>query len=212
MPSVAPTDDRMAEDQVVGPHACAVRQTCASGPSLTEEKDDAKEEPVTSHSVSGDDERFVREALDLAHAAALDGEVPVGCVVVVDGVVVGRGQNRRERQHDPLAHAEILALREAALTLGRWRLVGATLYVTLEPCFMCAGALVNARVDRLVYGAVDPRAGAVVSLGKVCEDARLNHRLSVTGGVLAEPCGDVLRTFFRARRRKARDGSLGETP
>jgi tRNA(adenine34) deaminase len=160
---------------------------------------------ITTTATTGpDDERFVREALALADEAAAAGEVPVGCVVVVDGVVVGRGRNRREEDKDPLAHAEILALREAATTLARWRLSGATLYVTLEPCFMCAGALVNARVDRVVFGATDPKAGAVGSLADVCRDARLNHRLVVDSGVLADECGDVLRTFFRARRDKAR--------
>ena len=148
-----------------------------------------------------DDERWLREALALADEAAAAGEVPVGAIVVHDGVVVGRGRNRREGDRDPLAHAELLALREAAAHLGRWRLSGATLYVTLEPCFMCAGALVNARVDRLVFGAVDPKAGAVGSLADVCRDARLNHRMLVEGGALADECGEALRRFFRARRR-----------
>jgi tRNA(adenine34) deaminase len=156
-----------------------------------------------SAGLSADDERWLRQALALADEAAAAGEVPVGAVVVHDGVVVGRGRNRREQDGDPLAHAEIVALREAATTLGRWRLSGATLYVTLEPCFMCAGALVNARVDRLVFGAADPKAGAVGSLFDVCRDARLNHRLQVDDGALADECGDVLRRFFRARRRGA---------
>jgi tRNA(adenine34) deaminase len=157
--------------------------------------------PLPAHD---DDERWLREALALADQAARAGEVPVGCVVVHDGVVVGRGRNRREEDRDPLAHAEILALREAATTLGRWRLSGTTLYVTLEPCFMCAGALVNARVDRVVFGATDQKAGAVGSLADVCRDVRLNHRLVVQGGVLADPCSDVLRRFFRARRDRTR--------
>jgi tRNA(adenine34) deaminase len=158
--------------------------------------------PPPAATTTPDDERFLREALRLADEAAAVGEVPVGSVVVVDGVIVGRGRNRREEDRDPLAHAEVLALRAASSTLGRWRLSGATLYVTLEPCFMCAGALVNARVDRVVFGAFDPKAGAVGSLADVCRDARLNHRLVVHGGVLAEECGDVLRRFFRARRER----------
>jgi tRNA(adenine34) deaminase len=168
--------------------------------------------PLPSSPAGEVDERFLREALALAEEAAACGEVPVGCVVVHDGVVVGRGRNRREADHDPLAHAELLALRQAATTLGRWRLSGTTLYVTLEPCFMCAGALVNARVDRVVFGALDPKAGAVGSLADVCRDSRLNHRLVVDSGVLAEPCGDVLRRFFRARRDKARLAAPAETP
>jgi tRNA(adenine34) deaminase len=148
-----------------------------------------------------DDERFMQRCLALADEAAALGEVPVGAVVVHDGVIVGEGMNRREIDKDPLAHAEILAIAQAARALARWRLTGATLYVTLEPCFMCAGALVNARLDRVVYGALDPKAGATASLATVCSDARLNHRLVVDGGVLAEPCGAVLKRFFAARRR-----------
>ncbi len=150
-----------------------------------------------------DDERFMARCLALAAEAAAVGEVPVGAVVVCDGAVVGEGRNRREEDHDPLAHAELLALRAASLALGRWRLSGCTLYVTLEPCFMCAGALVNARVDRLVFGAKDPKAGAVGSLADVCRDARLNHRLVVADGLAADACGGVLKEFFRARRRGA---------
>ena len=153
------------------------------------------------------DERYMARALELAHEAAAIGEVPVGAVVVHDGVVIGEGKNRREAEHDPLGHAEVVAIGHAARSLGRWRLSGSTLYVTLEPCFMCAGALVNARVDRLVYGALDPKAGAVASLAHVCSDPRLNHRLVVDAGVLAEPCGDVLRSFFAARRSRAPTGN-----
>lgn len=149
---------------------------------------------------AADDERFMQRCLALADEAATLGEVPVGSVVVHGGVVVGEGMNRREVDKDPLAHAELLAMRAAARHLDRWRLTGATLYVTLEPCFMCAGALVNARVDRVVYGALDPKAGATTSLATVCNDARLNHRLVVDGGVLAEACGAVLKRFFAARR------------
>jgi len=139
-------------------------------------------------------------ALDEARAAAEAGEVPVGAVVVVDGRVIARTHNRRETDKDPTAHAEILALREAARVLGDWHLEAATLYVTLEPCFMCAGALVNARLGTLVFGALDPKAGAVGSLADVPSNARLNHRLPVRSGVLASASSDLLRAFFRARR------------
>lgn len=152
------------------------------------------------------DEGQVRRCLALAEQAAALGEVPVGAVVVHEGVVVGEGYNRREVDRDPLAHAELRALAQAAARLGRWRLSGCTLYVTLEPCFMCAGALVNARVDRLVYGAKDPKAGAVESLGAVCADARLNHRMQITSGVLEAECGAVLSGFF-ARLRERRGGA-----
>ncbi len=145
----------------------------------------------------------MQEALALAEGAAKIGEVPVGAVVVVDGVVVGRGANRREIDADPLAHAELLAIGDACRALGRWRLSGATLYATLEPCTMCAGALVNARVDRLVFGADDKKAGAVVSLSQVCTDPRLNHRLTVERGVLADACGAVLKDFFAHLRRRS---------
>ena len=144
-------------------------------------------------------------ALAEAREAAAEDEVPVGAVAVFDGKVVGVGRNARERTADPLAHAEMLALAGAARTLGRWRLSGVTLYVTLEPCAMCAGAIVNARVDRLVYGAKDPKAGAVESLYEICTDPRLNHRLEVRGGVLAEEAGGILRDFFRKKREKARE-------
>jgi tRNA(adenine34) deaminase len=149
------------------------------------------------------DDALMQRALELARQAAALGEVPIGAVVAHDGVVVGEGYNRREVDRDPLAHAEIRAIAEAAAALGRWRLSGCTLVVTLEPCFMCAGALVNARVDRLVYGALDPKAGAVASLAQVCSDERLNHRLLVAGGVQEQACGALLKTFFstlRARR------------
>jgi tRNA(adenine34) deaminase len=140
------------------------------------------------------------EAIALARAAAADGEVPVGAVVLHEGVVVGRGANRREGARDPTAHAEILAIREAARTLGRWRLTGATLVVTLEPCAMCAGAMVLGRIDRLVYGAADPKAGAAGSLMNLCADPRLNHRMEVVAGVRAAECGALLQEFFRSRR------------
>ena len=140
-------------------------------------------------------------ALDLARLAPAHGDVPVGAVVVsADGAVVGTGHNDREGAGDPTAHAEVLALRAAAAALGSWRLTGCTLVVTLEPCTMCAGALVLARVDRVVYGAADPKAGAAGSLWDVVRDRRLNHRPEVVAGVLAEQCSAVLRAFFEDRR------------
>jgi tRNA(adenine34) deaminase len=144
---------------------------------------------------------WMRLALDEARAALPSGDVPVGAVVVgPDGVVVGRGRNVREAEGDPTGHAEVRALRAAAAALGEWRLAGCTLVVTLEPCTMCAGALVLARIDRLVYGAEDAKAGAVGSLWDVVRDRRLNHRPEVVGGVLAAECGDLLRAFFRDQR------------
>ncbi len=147
-------------------------------------------------------ERWMREAIAQAQEAERIAEVPIGCVVVHDPTarVIGRGYNRREADHDPTAHAEILALRDASRALGHWRLLDCTLYVTLEPCPMCAGAIVNARVPRLVYGCDDPKAGAVRTLYQICEDARLNHRTEVTAGVLASECAELLQRFFRAQR------------
>ncbi len=149
---------------------------------------------------SADDDVFLRQALLLADQAAAEGEVPVGCVIVHEGVVVGVGRNRRESDQDPLAHAELVAIAVASSSLSRWRLTGCTLYVTLEPCFMCAGALVNARIDRLVFGALDPKAGACGSLADVVRDPRLNHRLVVESGLLQDECSAVLKRFFSARR------------
>lgn len=146
-------------------------------------------------------------ALAEARAAGAIGEVPIGAVVVCGGEVVGRGHNRREVDRDPLAHAELLAIRQAAARVGGWRLVGCTLYVTLEPCAMCAGALVNARVERLVYGAADPKAGYCGTLGNLVQDPRLNHRLEVTAGVLAEESAELLRGFFSSLRRGGWSGS-----
>jgi tRNA(adenine34) deaminase len=148
-----------------------------------------------------DDERYMREALAEGTAAGQLGEVPVGAVVVAGGQVIGRGGNRRESADDPTAHAEILAIREAARTIGGWRLVGATLYVTQEPCPMCAGAIVNARIDRLVYGCDNPKAGAVRTLYQLVEDPRLNHRVQVTPGVLSAECGSLLSDFFKELRK-----------
>lgn len=145
----------------------------------------------------------MRTALALARRAGAAGEVPVGAVVVFGGEVIGRGRNRPLRSHDPSAHAEIVALRAAGRRLGNYRLGGATLYVTLEPCAMCAAAILHARIERLVFGAWDPRAGAVVSHYDLIARPRLNHRLAWTGGVLADECGTLLRTFFAGRRAAA---------
>jgi tRNA(adenine34) deaminase len=148
------------------------------------------------------DESLMRDAIGLAGEAASIGEVPIGCVVFDDaaGEVIGRGYNRREADRDPTAHAEVLALRAAAARRGHWRLTGCTLVVTLEPCPMCAGAIVNARVGRVVYGCDDPKAGAARTLYRVCDDPRLNHRAAVQGGVLADECAALLRDFFKAQR------------
>jgi tRNA(adenine34) deaminase len=151
---------------------------------------------------SGDDERWMREAIAEAMLAGASDEVPVGAVVIRDGSVVGRGRNRRESDRDPTAHAEILALREAARTVGAWHLVDCTLVVTQEPCPMCAGAVVNARIDRLVYGCDNPKAGAVRTLHRLVDDPRLNHRAAVTGGVLATECGALLSEFFKRLRSR----------
>lgn len=158
-----------------------------------------------------DDERFMRMALAEAELAAAEGEVPIGAVVVCDGEVVTRAHNRRETDADPSAHAEFSAMVAAARELGRWRLTGCTVYVTLEPCLMCAGLMVNARVDRCVYGAADPKGGALGTLFDVSHDPRLNHAFEVTPGVLADEAADQLRTFFRARRAARRSRpALGE--
>src|SRR5512138_1608298 len=147
-----------------------------------------------------DVERWMREALAIARDAGRRGEVPVGAVAVHEDRIVGRGANARESAHDPTAHAELVAIQEAARTLGRWRLTGVTVVATLEPCAMCAGAMVLARIDRLVYAASDPKAGAVGSLLDLSQDPRLNHRFPVERGLMAEEAGELLRTFFRARR------------
>jgi tRNA(adenine34) deaminase len=144
----------------------------------------------------------MRAAIDAARACIEHGDVPVGCVVVrdADAHVVATAGNGRERLQDPTAHAEILALREAAAATGSWHLEGHTLFVTLEPCAMCAGAIVLARIRRVVFGASDPKAGFAGSLGNLVDDPRLNHRVELTAGVLAKDCGDLLRSFFRDRR------------
>ena len=146
------------------------------------------------------DEDYMAEAVALARRAAELGEAPVGCVIVSEGRIIGRGHNLREAEADPTAHAEIVALRAAARELGRWRVTPATCYATCEPCPMCAGALVNARVDRLVYGCADPKAGACGTLYNIASDPRLNHRLEVRSGVRADECAALLSAFFRERR------------
>ncbi|UUD63541.1 tRNA adenosine(34) deaminase TadA [Pseudomonas seleniipraecipitans] len=146
------------------------------------------------------DERFMREALELAAQGAARGEVPVGAVLVQDGEVIGRGFNCPISTHDPSAHAEMVAIRAAAQSVSNYRLPGSTLYVTLEPCAMCAGLIVHSRVQRVVFGASEPRAGMAVSRGQFFDQGFLNHRVLVEGGVLAEECGAVLKAFFKARR------------
>lgn len=157
------------------------------------------------------DESAVRQALEQARAAAGSGDVPIGAVVLdPSGAVVGFGRNERELRHDPTAHAEVVALRAAGAALGTWNLTGCTLAVTLEPCSMCAGALVLARVSRLVFGAWDPKAGAVGSLWDIVRDRRLNHRPEVVGGVLADECGALLDRFFgQLRTGEDGDGPAG---
>jgi tRNA(adenine34) deaminase len=147
------------------------------------------------------DERWMGEALRQAAAALEKDEVPVGCIVVHNGRVVGRAHNQRETLQDPTAHAEMIAITQAAEALSSWRLAGRTLYVTLEPCIMCAGAMILARIDRVVYGAKDPKAGAVDSVFHILDERRLNHRVQITGGVLSEACGQILTEFFRTKRK-----------
>lgn len=148
----------------------------------------------------------MREAIAWAKQGAKRGDVPIGALVVLDGQIIGRGLNTREAEHDPSGHAEIVALREAGKRVQRWRLDGATLVVTLEPCVMCAGAIVNSRIERLVYGAADPKAGAVDSLYQVLGDRRLNHQVEVLGGVQAQACQTLLREFFLEARSKRPKG------
>lgn len=155
-------------------------------------------------------DEYMRMALGQAEAALAVGEVPIGAIVVHEDAasgtrrVVAAAHNQREQLRDPTAHAEMIAITQAAEALGNWRLSGCTLYVTLEPCPMCAGAIVLARIPRLVYGAADAKAGAVSTLYRLLDDPRLNHRAEVVGGVLAEPCGQILSQFFREKRRSSR--------
>lgn len=146
------------------------------------------------------DDELMREALAEARQALLLDEVPIGAIVVVDNQIVGRGHNRTITELDPTAHAEIVALRQAAKAIGNYRLLDATVYTTLEPCAMCAGALVNARVARLVFGATDLRFGAVATNFQLCTSSSLNHRLEVTGGILEDDCRELMQAFFRAKR------------
>ena len=155
---------------------------------------------VYGRDAMSDDDGFMGLALEEARRAAADGEVPIGAVVVLDGRVIGRGHNRPIGAVDPTAHAEVLALRDAASEAKNYRLSGAVLYVTVEPCPMCCGAALQARLARVVYGAPDPKAGAARSLYRLLEDPRLNHEATVTGGVRSEECAELLREFFGARR------------
>ncbi len=156
------------------------------------------------------DASFMEQALVEADAAAAHGDVPIGAVLVHDGRELARGRNRREADQDPTAHAELLALRAGAAALGTWRLTGCTLYVTLEPCAMCAGALVLARLERLVFAADDPKAGAVGALYDIPRDPRLNHQVEVVRGVAADAAGEQLRKFFADRRDRGRRGDGGD--
>lgn len=145
-------------------------------------------------------ERWMREALEEAQRAKAEGEVPVGAIILINEKIVGRGHNHSVRSHDPTAHAEVLALRHAAHSMRNYRLPGSILVVTIEPCLMCVGALIHARVDEIVFGAADPKAGAVQSVFQMANVPQLNHQISVTPGVLADECGGLLRDFFEARR------------
>ncbi len=158
--------------------------------------------PLTAEATERDDEAFMARALAQAEEAHREAEVPVGAVVVCGGEVIGQGHNRREALADPTSHAEVAAIRRAAQGRASWRLDDCTLYVTLEPCVMCAGAIVQARIGRLVFGCPDPKGGAVRTLYRICEDPRLNHRVSVTEGVLAERCGAILKGFFATLRER----------
>jgi tRNA(adenine34) deaminase len=151
-----------------------------------------------------EDREFMEMALIEAKKAASFGEVPIGAVVVRNGIVVGRGYNLRERAKDPTAHAELVAIKEASKALGGWRLIGCTLYVTLEPCPMCAGAIVQSRVERVVYGVSDPKAGCAGTLMNLLQEERFNHQVEVTSGILAEECSMILKDFFRELRERQR--------
>ena len=189
------SDDRAAPDSVDGSAgAGCTPDRGGAGPAGRDGKRD--------HDVD-DDERWMGLAIEQARIAGAAGDVPVGAVIVLDSAVIGRGHNQRQASNDPTAHAEVLALREAARVTGNWR-VEATLYVTQEPCPMCAGALVNARARRLVYGCKNPKAGAVASLYEITTDPRLNHRLQVRGGVRETECAELLSGFFRALRTKSK--------
>jgi tRNA(adenine34) deaminase len=170
-----------------------------TGPLMTESGPMTDSRPMT-------DQELMQEAIAQANAALALDEVPVGCVVahIPTGKIVGRGFNQRESGMDPTAHAEILALRDAATTIQSWRLDDCAMAVTLEPCPMCAGAIVNARLGRLIYGCDDPKAGSVRTLFRICDDARLNHRVEITAGIMADECAALLRDFFKARRAEGK--------
>ncbi|MEM7309469.1 MAG: tRNA adenosine(34) deaminase TadA [Planctomycetota bacterium] len=171
---------------------------------------------MASQKPSSDDDAFMRLALDEARLARAEDDVPIGAVVVLDGRVVGRGHNRTRAERDPTAHAEMIALREATRTTGYQRLDGCTVYTTVEPCFMCAGALVHARVARVVWGVRDPKFGGAASLGNVLDDPRLNHRAETAEGVCAEECRTLLVDFFRekrgARSATSEEGASDDAP
>jgi tRNA(adenine34) deaminase len=154
-----------------------------------------------SGQINTEDSDYMQLALDLARQAASKGEVPVGAIIVKNGVVIGRGSNAPIQNHDPTAHAEIIAMRQAAATLGNYRLVDCTLYVTLEPCAMCSGAIQHARIAKLIYGANDPKTGACGSVVNLMIEEKLNHHTKVIGGVLAVECGEILSSFFKQRRK-----------
>lgn len=156
----------------------------------------------TADMQSGEDTLWMERALALAELAAAAGEVPVGAVVIKDGEIIGQGHNRNLLDNDPTAHAEIVALRQAAARVGNHRLVGCTMIATIEPCSMCAGALIHARIARLVFGANDPKAGAAGSTIHIINHPSLNHRLEVTAGVLADRCSEILQNFFRKKRQQ----------
>lgn len=154
----------------------------------------------SAHESTGDDRRFMQAALDEALQAKARGEVPIGAVIVLNGEIIGRGHNLRETGEDPTAHAEMQAIRQAAAAIGHWRLLETTLYVTLEPCVMCMGAIILARIPRLVFACRDPRAGASGSIYDFSQDERFNHRVAVSEGVLGEECSELLSGFFRQLR------------
>jgi len=156
------------------------------------------------------DERYMQMAIEQARIAEDNGDVPIGAVIVGENQIIGKAYNQREQLQDPTAHAEIIALTQAAAALENWHLNGCTIYVTLEPCPMCAGALVLSRMERLVYGCDDPKAGACKSLYNIVQDERLNHRLEVTGGVLAEDCGQLLQEFFAKRREENKNDKVSD--
>ncbi len=161
-------------------------------------------ETLENSTLFGSDESWMRQALRLAVTAAEQDEVPVGAIIVYDNRAIARGWNQREQLNDPTAHAEMIAITQAASALESWRLLDCTLYVTLEPCPMCAGAILQARIPRIVYGARDPKAGAVDSLYHLLSDQRLNHSAQITPGVLANECGAILTEFFEAKRKQGK--------